>query len=87
MPAGTSWNQPTGGFYLWVKVPDGIDTEELVYEAIERGIVYVPGTAFYTNGAGHSELRLSFCNPSIDHIRKGAAILGQLFTEALALSK
>lgn len=87
MPTGTSWNQPTGGFYLWVKVPDGIDTEVLVYDAIERGIVYVPGTAFYTNGAGRSELRLSFCLPSIDEIRKGAAILGELFTEALASSK
>ncbi|MEA5455768.1 PLP-dependent aminotransferase family protein [Sinomonas sp. JGH33] len=85
MPPGCTWNRPTGGFYLWVKVPDGIDTEELVWEAIERGIVYVPGTAFYTNGAGHSELRLSFCLPSIQDIRKGAAILGELLREALAI--
>lgn len=82
MPEGTSWNRPTGGFYLWVKVPEGIDTEALVYECIERGVVYVPGTAFYTNGKGRNELRLSFCLPTVEQIRKGAAIIGELFTRA-----
>lgn len=84
MPAGTTWNRPTGGFYLWVKVPAGIDTEALVFDCIERGVVYVPGTAFYTNGSGHSELRMSFCLPSLDDIRKGAAILGEVCSAAVA---
>jgi 2-aminoadipate transaminase len=84
MPHGTSWNRPTGGFYLWVTVPEGIDTEALVYEAIDRGVVYVPGTAFYTDGKGRNELRLSFCLPTIEQIRTGAAILGELFTRAAA---
>jgi DNA-binding transcriptional MocR family regulator len=83
MPAGTTWNRPTGGFYLWVKVPAGIDTEALVYDSIERGVVYVPGNAFYTNGSGHSELRMSFCLPSLDDIRRGAAILGEVFRAAV----
>jgi 2-aminoadipate transaminase len=82
MPAGTTWNRPTGGFYLWVKVPEGIDTEALVYECIERGVVYVPGTAFYTDGSGHSELRMSFCLPPLADIRKGASILGEIFCAA-----
>ncbi|WP_411733583.1 PLP-dependent aminotransferase family protein [Paeniglutamicibacter sp.] len=84
MPEGTTWNRPTGGFYLWVKLPEGIDTEALVYECIERGVVYVPGTAFYTDGNGHGELRMSFCLPSLDDIRKGAAILGEVFGAAVA---
>lgn len=84
MPAGTTWNRPDGGFYLWVTVPPGIDTPALVDAAIERGVAFVPGTAFYTNGAGRSELRLSFCLPSVVEIRRGAALLGELFTEALA---
>ena len=84
MPAGTTWNRPTGGFYLWVRVPDGIDTEALVYDCIERGVVYVPGTAFYTDGSGHSELRMSFCLPSLDDIRSGATILGEVFSAAAA---
>ncbi|MBT2597910.1 PLP-dependent aminotransferase family protein [Arthrobacter sp. ISL-72] len=82
MPTGTTWNRPTGGFYLWIKVPEGIDTEALVYECIERGVVYVPGTAFYTDGSGHSELRMSFCLPSLADIRKGAGILGEVFRDA-----
>jgi 2-aminoadipate transaminase len=84
MPEGTTWNRPTGGFYLWVKLPKGVDAEALVYECIERGVVYVPGTAFYTDGSGHSELRMSFCLPSIDDIRKGATILGEVFRDAAA---
>ncbi|WP_336714131.1 aminotransferase-like domain-containing protein [Arthrobacter sp. USHLN218] len=82
MPDGTSWNRPTGGFYLWVTLPDGIDAEALVYECIERGVVYVPGTAFYTDGRGRNELRLSFCLPTVDEIREGAALMGELFTAA-----
>jgi 2-aminoadipate transaminase len=84
MPEGTTWNRPTGGFYLWMKLPKGIDAEALVYECIERGVVYVPGTAFYTDGSGHSELRMSFCLPSLDDIRKGATILGEVFRDAAA---
>jgi 2-aminoadipate transaminase len=84
MPAGTTWNRPTGGFYLWVSLPAGIDTEALVYKCIERGVVYVPGTAFYTDGRGHSELRMSFCLPTLDDIRKGAAILGDVYRDAAA---
>ena len=82
MPEGTAWNRPEGGFYLWVTVPDTIDTEALVHECIDRGVVYVPGTAFYTNGQGRHELRLSFCLPSLEDIRKGAAILGEVFRAA-----
>jgi 2-aminoadipate transaminase len=63
MPEGTTWNRPTGGFYLWVKLPKGVDADALVYECIERGVVYVPGTAFYTDGSGHSELRMTSVCP------------------------
>ena len=84
MPEGTSWNRPTGGFYLWVTLPKGIDAGSLVFECIERGVVYVPGTAFYTDGRGSNEVRLSFCLPTVEDIRKGAAIMGQLFVEAAA---
>ncbi|MFD1213275.1 PLP-dependent aminotransferase family protein [Arthrobacter sp. GCM10027362] len=84
MPEGTSWNRPTGGFYLWVTLPEGVDAEALVHEAIDHGVVYVPGTAFYTDGQGSNEMRLSFCLPPLEDIRKGAALLGTLFREAAA---
>ncbi|MCX2746859.1 PLP-dependent aminotransferase family protein [Arthrobacter sp. MI7-26] len=83
MPAGTTWTRPEGGFYLWVTVPEGIDTDALVYECIERGVVYVPGTAFFTDGSGHDKLRFSFCLPTHEEIRKGAAIVGEVFSQAL----
>ncbi|GAA3665794.1 PLP-dependent aminotransferase family protein [Arthrobacter ginkgonis] len=84
MPAGTAWNAPTGGFYLWITLPEGLDAEQLVYECIERGAVYVPGTAFYTDGQGRNKMRMSFCLPTLEQIRQGAAIIGEVFREALA---
>jgi len=84
MPAGTSWNAPTGGFYLWITLPEGLDTEQLVYECIERGVVYVPGSAFYTDGQGRNKMRMSFCLPTLEQIRRGAATIGEVFRDALA---
>lgn len=82
LPEGSTWNRPTGGFYIWVTVPERFDTEALAYECIDRGVVYVPGCAFFTDRSGHHELRLSFCLPTIEQIREGIAILGEVFAAA-----
>ncbi|WP_276142621.1 PLP-dependent aminotransferase family protein [Rhodococcus sp. T2V] len=85
LPAGSRWNRPRGGFYIWASVSERFDTESLVYECIDRGVVFVPGTAFYVDGSGRNELRLSFCLPSVDQINTGLQILGEVFTENGAL--
>jgi 2-aminoadipate transaminase len=72
-----AWPQPRGGFFLWATLPDAIDADALVPRAVESGVIYVPGQAFYVGGSedGRNIVRLSFSAPAPDRIREGVARL------------
>jgi 2-aminoadipate transaminase len=55
-----TWSEPTGGFFTWLTLPDGLDSVELRPAAVEAGVTYVPGPPFYSGDDGRGELRLSF---------------------------
>jgi DNA-binding transcriptional MocR family regulator len=80
-PADATWTHPEGGFYVWARLPSWLDTKALLAAAVERKVAYVPGTAFYPDGRGASEMRLAFCYPTEDRIRDGIARLGALLRE------
>jgi 2-aminoadipate transaminase len=87
-PPGSRWTRPHGGFYVWATLPPGTDTRALLPSAVERGVAYVPGTAFYPDGSGADRLRLAFCYPTEDAIREGVRRLGELLREQdLAVSR
>jgi 2-aminoadipate transaminase len=71
LPADCTWSAPTGGFFVWLRVPEGIDTKELLASALRARVAYVPGRAFYADGSGDREMRLSFCYPPSERIREG----------------
>ena len=71
MPAGTTWTHPTGGFYVWTTLPEGLDAKVMQPRAITARVAYVPGIGFYADGQGARELRLSYCFPEPDRIREG----------------
>ena len=77
-PPGVTWTHPQGGLFLWVKLPDSIDGEELLAVALQEKVAFVPGTAFYPDGAGgrHS-IRLNFSKPTPEEIREGVRRLGR----------
>jgi 2-aminoadipate transaminase len=81
MPQDAGWTRPSGGFYVWVTLPEWIDAKALLAAAVERRVAYVPGTAFYPDGRGTNRLRLAFCYPTEDRIREGVARLGALLHE------
>ena len=56
---GIHWTQPEGGLFLWVTLPEGIDTEEMFAEAVERNVAYVVGKAFCADGGGENSMRLN----------------------------
>jgi DNA-binding transcriptional MocR family regulator len=62
---------PEGGFYTWVRLPDGLDARDMLPRAVTARVAYVPGTAFYYDGAGADHMRLSFCYPTPERIREG----------------
>ncbi|WNM27310.1 PLP-dependent aminotransferase family protein [Demequina capsici] len=66
-----TWNVPDGGFYVWVKLPEGLDAKSMLPRAITARVAYVAGSAFYIDGSGTDHMRLSFCYPTPDRIREG----------------
>jgi DNA-binding transcriptional MocR family regulator len=66
-----SWNVPKGGFFVWVRLPDGLDARAMLPRAVTARVAYVPGTAFYYDGSGSDHMRLSFCFPTPERIREG----------------
>ncbi|KGM13277.1 aminotransferase-like domain-containing protein [Cellulomonas bogoriensis] len=66
-----SWTVPDGGFYTWVRLPDGLNAQAMLPRAITALVAYVSGTAFYADGQGADHMRLSFCYPTPDRIREG----------------
>ncbi|GAB4119263.1 MAG: PLP-dependent aminotransferase family protein [Rubrivivax sp.] len=84
LPAGCHWVRPTGGMFFWVALPGGLDAAALLPKAVEAGVAYVPGAAFYAGAPKANRLRLSFVTVSPERIEAGVAILGRLLKEALA---
>jgi DNA-binding transcriptional MocR family regulator len=66
-----SWNVPTGGFYMWCSLPEGLDSKAMLPRAVTELVAYTPGTAFFADGRGRQQLRLSFCYPTSEQITLG----------------
>jgi 2-aminoadipate transaminase len=85
MPPGSTWTRPAGGFYVWLTVPEGIDTKAMMPRAIHGRVAYVPGTGFFADGTGGRHMRLSYCFPEPDRIREGVRRLAGVLEEELEL--
>jgi 2-aminoadipate transaminase len=79
-----SWPKPNGGFFLWLTLPPAIDADHMIARAIEQGVVYVAGEAFYVNGEGRNTLRLSFSAPTPERIEIGVTRLARALRDELA---
>lgn len=79
-PDGVKWTKPHGGFFVWVTLPEGVSAEALLPQAIDDGVVFVPGTAFYGDGSGDNSLRLSFSLAAPDKIEEAVRRLMQVIT-------
>ena len=78
---GTSaeFEDPKGGIFLWVKLPDGVDTRKLYQAALAEGVAINPGPEWSTDVSyGASRMRLCFASPSVDEIRRGVATLADV---------
>ncbi|MBC5765031.1 PLP-dependent aminotransferase family protein [Ramlibacter albus] len=78
-----SWNAPDGGMFLWARLPEGLSAIDLLPKAVERGVAFVPGAAFYAEHADPRTLRLSFVTATVEQIDTGVAALGQAIREAI----
>jgi 2-aminoadipate transaminase len=79
MPEDAIWTRPEGGYFVWLELPSGPTSSELLAEAEEAGVTFVKGTDFYPGGnGGQRALRLAFSFVSPDEIAEGVARLGGL---------
>ncbi len=85
MPGGCHWTRPAGGFYVWLQLPDGLDSKAMLPRAVSSRVAYVPGTGFYADGQGAEHMRLSYCFPEPDRIREGVRRLAGVIEAEIEL--
>jgi DNA-binding transcriptional MocR family regulator len=87
MPDGAEWTVPQGGFYVWVTLPEGFDTAAMLPRAVSARVAYVPGNAFYADGFGTRQMRLSYCYPTPERIAEGVRRLAAVLDGELEVMR
>ncbi len=82
-----TWSKPKGGFFIWLKVPDFLNTKEILADAVRNKVAFVPGTGFYADGRGKDSARIAFCTESRENIEKGMKILAKIIKDKIRLYK
>ena len=81
---GCRWQRPAGGMFFWIELPEGIDAAALLPRAVDAGVAYVPGAAFYAAAPRANTLRLSFATVAPSRIDAGIEALARVLREAWA---
>lgn len=82
---GLRWTVPAGGFYVWLTLPEGLDSKAMLPRAVTELVAYTPGTAFFADGGGRNAMRLSFCYPQPNFIREGIRRLARVIAGEASL--
>jgi len=82
-PDGYKCTKPQGGLFMWVILPEGIDTKEMLPEAIKEKVAYISGKAFNVDGSGANTMRLNFSYSPEDTIEEGIKRLGRVIEKRI----
>jgi DNA-binding transcriptional MocR family regulator len=80
-----TWTNPAGGFYVWLTLPEQVDSKAMLPRAVTELVAYTPGTAFFADGDGRRNMRLAFCYPTPENIRVGIRRLATVIRGELDL--
>ncbi|HWQ04194.1 MAG TPA: PLP-dependent aminotransferase family protein [Longilinea sp.] len=83
MPEGVKWTHPLGGLFLWVTLPEYMDTNIILKDAVAEKVAFVPGDSFYPYGGGSNSMRLNFSNAKPEKIREGIQRLSRVVKKYL----
>ena len=83
MPEGTHWTVPDGGLQIWVELPEGVETSDLLPDAVRAGVLFAPGAQFNHDGRASRCLRLAFAMAGSDALRTGVRALAQVVRERI----
>ncbi|HEX8648843.1 MAG TPA: PLP-dependent aminotransferase family protein [Thermoleophilaceae bacterium] len=84
-PPQAQWTRPGGGLFIWVTLPDFIDTTDLLARALRENVAFVPGEGAFLDGRGRNAMRLNFSGVDEDTIREGVRRIGEVVAEQVAL--
>ncbi len=83
MPGDCSWTRPAGGFFVWVTLPEGVDASAMLPRGVSARVAFVPGPAFFADGQGSRNVRLSYCFPTPERITTGVERFAQVVRSEL----
>ncbi len=77
LPEEVQVTRPAGGMFIWLTLPEGLRSDELIHRTMERGVIFVPGNSFFTKGQGNRHIRMNFTNAEPSDIEKGVKIMAE----------
>lgn len=80
-PPSVTCTRPQGGMFVWVTLPDGVDSMKVFDAAIREQVAVLPGSPFYIDGGGKNTLRVNFSNSTDEKIREGISRLARVIRE------
>jgi 2-aminoadipate transaminase len=83
MPQGITWTEPEGGLFLFLNLPEGVDSEDLFKIAIAKNVAFVTGKVFHCDGSGLNTMRMNFSFPTHEQIDVGVKRLADSIVELL----
>jgi len=84
-PAEVNWTEPKGGMFLWITLPENMNATDLLYDAIEEKVAFVPGEYFHPLGGGKNTMRMNFSNATPEKIKEGIARLAKVVRKKIAV--
>lgn len=80
-PAGVRWTKPEGGMFLWVELPSHLNTANMLPDAINAKVAFVPGAPFFANERPQNFMRLNFSNQTPERIALGIQKLAEVIAK------
>ena len=81
MPQGVSWTHPEGGLFLFLTLPEGVDTVAMYDRALAAGVAYVAGSFFYPDGSHRNTMRLNFSFLDASRMEEGVRLLAEVIQQ------
>lgn len=79
--------RPDGGFFLWLTLPEGLNSKEMLPLAVTELVAYTPGTAFFGDGRGANNIRVCFSHPTAENVAEGIKRLSKVVNQQIELNE
>jgi len=83
MPPGVFWTKPKGGFFIWITLPERLNSEDVFKESVKNKVAFVTGDAFLPEGYRNNYIRISYSDPPIHKLEKGIEIMANVIKKMI----